>query len=191
MTTVKIIQTDENGVSSYAEVPVSAVNNLVSNGTELVPRRLARLNCSYADNVTETTSSVNVWERFPYPSTGYTVYRQHLFDVDPAMSRFTYTGPSPRWFMGSAFCNVIKGSGVGANRDILFQWRLNGAPIGGVVRGYMGGFDAQVIGGEAPVYLSNGDYLEPWIVNTENSDNVLLFNCKFNFVEDLDVVWGD
>lgn len=147
----------------------------------------ARLFCGYTDNINETVSDINIWERFPYSSTGITKWRDegklNKIEVDGSITRFSWNGP-PTWFKVDASCNVYKGSGPAVNRNIEFLWYKNGVQDG-IVRGsYMNSSDSQVVSGSGMMYLETGDYVEPYIRNIENSDKILLKNCTFIFWED-------
>lgn len=147
-----------------------------------------RLYCGYADNTNETTALQNVWEKFPYPSSGFTTYRNNGFTIDGTVSRITYNGSESNWFDITATCNVLKGTGANQTRTIEFQWFLNGNPFG-TPRQFQMNSDANIITGNGEVYLSQGDYIEPMIRNIENDDKARLYNCSFNIREDYDYVW--
>lgn len=147
-------------------------------------RRMSRLYCGYDNNVTNLGLTQNIWQRFVYPSTGYTTYRNNDFSIDGSLSKFTYTGESQKWFKVDAVCNIYKIGGGSVNRNIEVQWRLNGNPVGSVRGSYMHDQDSQIISGGGELLLSNGDYLEPFIRNIENSDDCLLKNCSFIVKED-------
>ena len=159
------------------------VNNSATGANQYLEiRPYSRLYCGYSANTTNGLGTQNQWERFPYPSSGYTVYRNQDFTVDNALSKFTYVGSTPRWFDISATCNVVKGSGaVNQARTLKVQWRMNGNPIGSE-REFQMNTDSSIIAGNGQVYLSNGDYLEPWFINIENNDQARLSNCSFNFL---------
>ena len=152
-------------------------------------RPYSRLYCGYGGNTTNGLGTQNVWERFPYPSGGYAIWRNQDFTVDPSRSRFTYIGTTPRWFDLTATCNISKGSGaINQARTMEFQWRLNGVPIG-VPRAFQMNTDISIVTGNGQVYLTNGDYIEPFFKNSENNDQALLTNCTFNLVEETDSVF--
>lgn len=146
-----------------------------------MPRR-ARLYCGYEDNVNESTTLVNEWGRFPYPSTGLTVIRSegpHPIVIDPDMTRFTWTGDNGCYFRVEAVCNVYKGSGGNANRNIEFCWYKNSQKYGFVRGSHMNAQDSQIISGSGWMWLDPNDYIEPYIRNIENDDKILLKNCTF------------
>jgi len=150
---------------------------------------LSRLYCGYENNTAETTAAQDEWSAFPYPSSGYTTWRVHEFTVDPSTSAFTYTGASPAWFKLSATCNIYKGSGGGASRNVEFQWRLNGVPAGPIRGAHMNGADSNIVSGGGQLYLSPGDVVSPYIRNIENGDKILLKNCQFDIVEEPRSTW--
>lgn len=151
-------------------------------------KQRSRLYCGYSDNTNETTQLQNVWETFPYPSTGYTTYRNNDFTIDGTTSKFTYTGTETKWFDITATCNIKKGTGGNATRTVAFQWFLNGIAIGSE-REFQMNTESNIISGNGEVMLSTGDYLEPKIRNKENDDKAHLWNCTFNIREDYDDVW--
>lgn len=169
-----------------------ALKNIIVNengsNTQLALRPYSRLYCGYSDNLTEGLGVTDQWFTFPYPSTGYETYRNSDWTVDPLISRFTYVGSTPRWFDISATCNITKSTGANATRTILFQWRLNDVPIGAERKSEMNR-DSEIISGSGQVYLSPGQYIEPWFKNIDNTDKAILTNCNFNFVEQPDSVF--
>ena len=144
-----------------------------------------RLYCGYDANTNESTSLVNAWDVFPFPSTGYTVWRDTgHFTIDGSRSKFTWTGMNNTWVYVDAVCNVYKGSGGNATRNIEVVWRLNGTDAGPVRGSHMNDHDSIIISGSGWFLLSNGDYIEPYIRNIENDDKILLKNCVFSMLED-------
>lgn len=157
----------------------SGVNSLVA------PKQRSRLYCGYDQNTNQTTQLQGVWERFPYPSGGIVSYRNNDFTVDGTQTRFTYTGSETKWFDVSACCNVQKVTGANQTRTIVFQWRLNGNPVG-VARKHQMSNEFNIITGNGQLQLSTGDYVEPFVQNEENDDKMILTNCAFNLREDYD-----
>ena len=104
------------------------VNDNGSN-TLLQLRPLSRLYCGYANNVNETVSVQDVFERFPNSSEALVVYRIQDFTTTGS-NKFTYTGSIARWFDVTAVCNALKGTGNALARNISFQWSVNGVLTG-------------------------------------------------------------
>lgn len=156
--------------------------------TSLHPR--ARLYCSYAGSTSETTALQNVFQTFPYPSVAITTHRTsgHFVVSDDSGLTFTYSGISA-WFNISVVCNVYKGSGGNANRNVEVQWQVNGVGVGPIRGSHMNSQDSQIITGIGQLYLNNGDVLKPTIRNIENDDKINLKNCDFIFSEDSS--WGE
>ena len=171
MTTRIIIQNSTSGANSYLNI-----------------RPYSRLYCGYSENTNDGLGVAGQWYLFSYPSGGIVQYRNQDFTVDPTMTRFTYNGSTARWFDVLATCNIIKTSGANASRIVQFQWRLNGNPIGSV-RSSLMNRDMEIIAGSGQLFLSPGDYIEPWYRNTENTDKAVLSNCSFTITEQPDSVF--
>ena len=147
--------------------------------------RRGRLYVSHDANVNETTALKDVWEKFPYPTNGYTEVRKEgdwVCAIDS--STFTWNG-KPCWHIVDATANIYRGSGVASqNRNCEFQWYKNGLAFG-VARGsYFNNQDSQIMSGHGWMYLETGDSVSPWIRNTESDDKILIKNCCFTFYED-------
>lgn len=150
----------------------------------------ARLYFSYKDSTSNTTALQNVWETFPYPSTGITENRNSGDFVisDSSGLTITYNG-HPAWFDISVVCNLYKGTGSAVNRNVETQWELNGVQIGSVRGCYMNAQDSIIMTGIGQLYLNNGDVLKPKIRNIENDDKINIKSCDFMFKEDSS--WGE
>ena len=147
----------------------------------------SRLYCGYNVNTIPTALTQDQWVPFSYPSEPIEVYRNKDFSIDPSQVRFTYTGSDPKFFEISVVCNIKKTTKGGSSRDIEFQWRLNGTGVGPIRETHMSSKDAEIISGSGQLLLSNGDYIEPYIRNIENSDDCVLYNCAYNIKEDITV----
>lgn len=149
----------------------------------------ARLYCGYSDNTNETTSNQNIWEKFPYSSSGVTTWRNSGdFTVDNSSTTFTLNRSIGGWFEVCAVCNIYKGTGGNASRNVELVWYKNGVESGFVRGSHMNNQDSNVVTGQGEMYLEPNDYIEPHIRNTENDDKILLKNCTFDIKEDCD--WG-
>ena len=148
----------------------------------------ARLYFGYEDSTSETSSLQNVWESFPWPSTAVTTYRASGdFTVsDDGGMKITYNRAEPSWFDLDAVCNVYKGAGGNANRNIEMVWHLNDSPAGPARGSYMNAQDSQLLTGCGQVYLTQGDELKPKCRNIENDDKLCFKCCTFDFKEDFD-----
>ena len=156
----------------------------------LTIRRLSRLYCGYSGNTAPLGLTQSTWARFAYPSTTYAAYRNVEWEISPKESRFTYTGATPKWFKIEATCNIYKVTGASPNRNVEYQWRLNGTPIGSARGSYMNGDDSQIVSGVGEILLTTGQYIEPWIRNVENSDDCRLDNCTFIICEQPEFVFA-
>lgn len=154
----------------------------------LLPR--GRLYISYTGSTSETSALQNVWETFPFPSTSITNYRDSgdISVSDSSGLTFTYSGHSA-WYDVTAVCNVYKGTGGNVNRNLEFQWELNGSPIGSVRGVYMNNQDSIILTGTGQLYLNDGDVIKPKIRNIENDDKINIKSCDFIFKEDIS--WGE
>ena len=161
------------------------VNNSTGENSYLYLTQLSRLYCGYNANTTVLGLTLNTWTRFSYPSVGYTTFRNKDWTIDPTLSRFTYTGAAQKWFRVDAVCNIYKVVG-GPNRNIEFQWYLNGVGVGPIRGAYMHDADSQIISGNGELLLSKDDYLEPYCRNIENGDDCVFKNCSFLIKEDPD-----
>lgn len=156
--------------------------------TTIYPR--GRLYFSYKDSTSNTTALQNDWETFPYPSTGVTEHRNcGAFSVtDSSGLTITYSG-HPTWIDIQVVCNLYKGTGSNANRNVETQWELNGVQIGTVRGCYMNAQDSIIMTGIGQLYLNPGDVLKPKIRNIENDDKINIKSCDFIFKEDFS--WGE
>lgn len=160
------------------------------NNSYLDVRPYSRLYAGYDGNTNESTwSTANEWQRFPASSSAWVIWRNTDWSVDEANSRMTYTGSTPRWFSISAVCNVLKASGAAQNRTLLFQWRYNGVPVGFARESQMNNKDSEIVSGNGQLYLTAGDYIEPWWANKENGDHSRAVSCTYDIREDPDQVF--
>lgn len=146
-----------------------------------------RIYFSYGDSTAETTAGQGVWQRFPVPSVPITTYRSSG-DFTVTDMAITYIRDIPAWFNVETVCNIYKGSGGNASRNVEVVWHLNGSPAGPVRGSHMSAQESQIITGSGQIYLSTGDILEPMIRNIDNGDFINIKNCVFNITEDSD--WG-
>lgn len=150
----------------------------------------ARLYISYKDCTENTTANQNIWQTFPYPNTAVVENRNSgdfVVSNDSGLT-VTYTGHNS-WFDINVVCNVYKGSGSNANRNVETQWELNGVQIGSVRGCYMNAQDSVIMTGIGQLFLSTGDVLKPKIRNIENDDKINIKSCDFMFKEDNS--WGE
>lgn len=146
----------------------------------------ARLYCGYEENSTETTALQNVWEVFPQPSGGYFYWRTtNDFTID-VNGKINFDRSVAGWFKIDTICNVYKGTGGNASRNVEVVWKQNGVKAGPIRGSHMNNNDSQIISGTGEVYLAPGDYLEPCIRNIENDDKILLTNVTINIFEEVD-----
>ena len=138
---------------------------------------ISRLYTGFEVNSQPISLVQNVWSIFN--SSGLTTYRVSSdWAVSNTQFRLTYSGVSPKWFLVLANCNIIS-SGGNTNRTIEFQWRKNNIGYGVVKQAYMNASDTIILSGSGYIYISSGDYLEPWFRNIENGDDVIISNCSF------------
>lgn len=175
-------------LSRGTDVPATAQTQTIGSHSGLAPHR-ARLYCGYDASTAEIVATQNVWNAFPAPSTAITTFRQSpdnaiSFSTAGGTISFTYARSTPAWMEVGTVCNVVRASGSGT-RDLEFQWRVNGTPVGPVRRTHMNG-DAQILTGVGWLFLSDGDVVEPFVRNIENNANIGITNCTFSFLEDID-----
>lgn len=146
-----------------------------------------KLYFGYSGSTSETTSLQNVWQKFPYPSSSISTYRDSgSFSVsdDGGLKITCGTIPSA-WYYVSTNCNVYKGSGSNQSRNIEFVWRVNDVENGPIRGTHMNNLDSQILCGIGQLYLETGDIIEPYVRNIENDDKINLKNCSFDITQEL------
>lgn len=148
----------------------------------------SKLYFNYSNSTSETTALQNVWQVFPYPSTSINTIADSgdLVLSDDSGMKFTFTREVPAHFGVDVTCNIKKGSGGNANRNVQLVWEFNGVDFSFAPCYYMNNQDCIIVSSHAEIDLQNGDVLRPKIRNLENDDKIQLPNCQFIFKEDMD-----
>lgn len=139
-----------------------------------------------SDNTNITSLTQNVWTKFTTFSNPFTISLNHNneFTVNQTTNVITYIGTVPKLFNIVAIVNILKANGsTRTERDISFQWRLNGVGIGPIRESRSNNNDIEIVSGNGRLLLQNGWYLEPYCMNSENNDDLIVKNFSLNFTE--------
>lgn len=152
-----------------------------------MPRTRERLFCGYQGNTNDVGGVQGQWEEFPLPSSTFETWRNEgsgNLTIEPSRVAFKWTGPST-WFRIDASANCLKPTAGTASRTLEFCWFKNLDEQAGIIRQtHMNNQDASFLSGSGWILLETNDILYPKIRNTENNEQIRLFNVTFCISED-------